>query len=73
MSGQSVCKYVRFIDLSGYCCCETKILFYEIYFPPDANEILKLALIGHLIFLFELGPNMFSLLGSNNNLVPFAA
>jgi hypothetical protein len=73
MSGQSVGKYVRFFDRSGCCCCETRTLFYEIYFPPDANEILRLALIGHLIFLIELGPNMFSLLGSNNNLVPFSA
>jgi hypothetical protein len=31
-------------------CCKKGRYFYEIYFPPDANEMIRLALIGQILF-----------------------
>ena len=67
MSNQCVGKFVKFYDESGCCCCETKTLFFEVYFPADANEMLKLALIGQLLFLIEFGPNIFGILPGSIN------
>ena len=64
-SNQCVGKYVRFFDITGCCCCQTSTLFFEIYFPPDANEMLKLALIGQMLFILEVGPNIFGVLPGN--------
>lgn len=72
MSNQSVGKYVRYYDESGCLCCQSTTYFFEIYFPSDANEMLKLSLIGHLIFLLQVGTNIFSTLpGSEGNLALF--
>ena len=62
MSNQCVGKYVRFYDVTGCCCSMKPTLFYEIYFPPDANEMLKLALIGQFIFCQHFGPDVFTVL-----------
>jgi len=68
MSNQCVGKFVRFYDEYGCCCCEKKTLFYEVYFPADANEMLKLALIGQLLFLIQFGPHIFGVLPGMSNL-----
>lgn len=72
MSGQCVGKYVQYFYQTGCFCCMEPTLFFEIYFPPDANEMLKLSLIGHFIFLLQLGPHIFGALpGSKDNLSMF--
>ena len=74
MSDQPVGKYVRYLDTTGCCCSQNTTLFFEIYFPPDANEMLKLALIGQLVFLLQLGMNIFDYLpGSDINLNLFTS
>ena len=73
MSNQCVGKYVKFFEVTGCTCCQTPTLFFEIYFPSDANEMLKLALIGQLIFLLQVGPDIFGVLpgtSGNPNLYP---
>ena len=72
MSGHSVGKYVEYFNQTGCCCCVTKTSFFEVYFPSDANELLKLALIGHLLLLIQFGTDIFATLpGSNDNLALF--
>ena len=61
MSGQVVGKYVCFFD-NNFCCCSEPITFFEIYFPSDANEMLKLALIGQLLLLLSTEVNIFGFL-----------
>ena len=69
MSDQSVGKYVQYFNQSGCVCCQNSTIFFEVYFPSDANEMLKLALIGHFIFILLLGPIIFGYLpGSKDNL-----
>ena len=66
-------KYVKFFEVTGCTCCQTPTLFFEIYFPSDANEMLKLALIGQLIFLLQVGPDVFGVLpgtSGNPNMYP---
>jgi hypothetical protein len=56
-------------------CCQSDKLFYEIYFPPDATEMVRLALIAQIIFFYKFratGNNAFiSLPGSRNNIEQF--
>ena len=51
MSDQCVGQFVRFLDQTGCCCCLKTNIFFEVYFPSDANELLKISLIGHFLFL----------------------
>jgi hypothetical protein len=68
MSDQIVGKFAEYFDESGCCCCETSKLFYEIYFPPDANEMVRLTLIGQIIFFVKLGiTGTFGILPGNRN------
>ena len=53
MLDQSVGKFAYLFE-KGCCCCSSDKLFYEIYFPPDANEMVRLALIGQIIFFHKL-------------------
>jgi len=73
MQDQPVGKFA-FLFEKGLCCQKDKN-FYEIYFPPDANEMLRLALIGQIIFFIKLkniGMEAFaSLPGSNDNIEQF--
>lgn len=72
MADQCVGKYVRYFDQTDCFSCTEPNLFFEIYFPSDANEMLKLALIGHLIFIMQFGPDIFGVLpGSKDNLSMF--
>lgn len=72
MFDQRVGKFVSFHDVNGCCCCETHNEFYEIYFPADANLMLRLALIGQMIFFFHFGTNLFgSLPGSSDDIGQF--
>ena len=68
MSDQSVGKFAFYYEKQF--CNETK--FYEIYFPPDSNEMIRLALIAQIIFLVKLGnPIFWTLPGSRNNVEKF--
>ena len=73
MLDQSVGKFAYLFE-KGICCQSDK-LFYEIYFPPDATEMVRLALIAQIIFFFKFrvtGNNAFiSLPGSRNNIEQF--
>jgi hypothetical protein len=73
MLDQSVGKFAYLFE-KGFCCQSDK-LFYEIYFPPDATEMDRLALIAQIIFFFKFratGNNAFiSLPGSRNNIEQF--
>ena len=60
MSDQVVGQYAFFFDKTGCCCCEKITEFYEVYFPSDANEILKAALVGHFLFILANGMNIFA-------------
>ena len=68
MSDQIVGKFAEYYNESGCCCCENNTLFYEIYFPPDANEMVRLTLIGQIIFFVKLGiTGTFEILPGNRN------
>ena len=69
MSDQSVGKFAEYFDEKG-CCCVDTTLFYEIYFPPDSNEMTRLALIGQIIFFIKHGiTGCFGILpGSRDNI-----
>lgn len=72
MSNQSVGKYVKYFNEVGCCCCQTATLFFEIYFPQDANEMLRLGLIGQMIFMIEEKLNVWAVLpGSKDDLARF--
>ena len=46
--------------------------FYEVYFPPDADELTRLALIDQILFFVKFGTNYFGILpGSRDNLDQF--
>ena len=62
MLGQVVGQCVRYFNESGCCCCQSATFFYEIYFPKDANELAKLALIGQLVFIIDFDLNQFNIL-----------
>ena len=68
MNDQSVGKFALYYEKQF--CNETK--FYEIYFPPNSNEMIRLALIAQIIFLVKLGnPIFWTLPGSRNNVEKF--
>ena len=73
MNDQPVGKFA-FLKEKGLCCQKDKF-FYEIYFPPDANEMIRLAFIGQILFFFklkEIGMYAFaSLRGSRDNIEQF--
>jgi len=52
--------------------CQSDELFYEVYFPPDSNEMLRLALISQIIFFHKLKVDYFGVLpGSRDGLEDF--
>ena len=73
MQNQPVGKFAYLFE-KGVCCQKDKN-FYEIYFPPDANEMLRLALIGQIIFFVkfkDIAMTAFATLtGSNENIEQF--
>ena len=72
MSDQCVGKYAFFFNQTGcpLCgCCQETTAFFEVYFPTNANEMLKLSLIGNLIFIMNFGIPIFGVLpGTKDNL-----
>ena len=73
MSDQSVKKFAEDFDQTGCCCYINNTLFYEIYFPPDVNEMVRLALMGQIIFFIKLRiTGCFGILpGNPNNIYDF--
>jgi len=73
MLDQSVGKFAYLFEKG--CCCASDKLFYEIYFPPDADEMVRLALIAQIIFFHKLratGNHAFlSLPGNRDNIKQF--
>ena len=71
MSDQNVGKFAIYFNKTGICCPQVDI-FFEVYFPPDSNEMVRLALIGQILFFIELNTNFFRILpGSRYNLEQF--
>ena len=50
MSDQLEGKFA-FCNEKNKCCSKT---FFEIYFPPEANELIRISLISQCIFLFKI-------------------
>ena len=72
MANQVVGKYAEFYDVSGCLCCTKRTLFYEVYFPADANDMLRLALISQMILFLHFKQNLFGTLpGTLTNLEQF--
>lgn len=72
MDNRSVGKYVKFYDVTGCSCNRKETLFYEIYFPSDANDSLRLAILGQMIFFIHFNYNYYGILpGSRDNLNQF--
>lgn len=70
MSDQPVGKFAHYVDGAG--CCKNALDFYEVYFPPDANELLRLALIAQIFYFIKFQQNYFGVLpGSRINLEQF--
>jgi len=73
MLDQSVGKFAYLFEKG--CCCASDKLFYEIYFPPDANEMVRLALIAQIIYFYKFrltGNRAFiSLPGNRDNIEQF--
>ena len=70
MSNQCVGQFVRFLDQTGCCCCLKTNIFFEVYFPSDANELLKISLIGHFLFLNYFS-ELWTLPGKKEDLASF--
>ena len=72
MNDVPVGKFAHYYE-KGCCCCKSPEDFYEVYFPPDSNEMLRLALIAQIIFLVQTRRlHYFTLLpGSHDNLDQF--
>ena len=69
MNNESVGKFVLYYEKTGCGSCANVTCFYEIYFPPDANEMLRLSLIGQMIFFMHFGKTKFGVLpGTKDNL-----
>jgi len=72
MLDQSVGKFAYLFEKL---CCQKDKNFYEIYFPPDSTEMVRLALIAQIIFFFKYratGNSAFhSLPGSRDNVEQF--
>ena len=65
-------KYVKFLDVTGCSCTRKETLFYEIYFPQEANDLIRLAIIGQMIFFIHFNKNYYGILpGSRDNLNKF--
>ena len=62
MNNESVGKFVKFYERTGCGSCANVKWFYEIYFPSDANEMLRLSLIGQMIFFIHFGIAEFGIL-----------
>ena len=75
MFDQKVGKFVYAVkDNSCCCCCGTIECFYEIYFPADANLLLRLALIGFMVFYFHSEIILFGALpGTSDDVAQFIA
>ena len=72
MQDQMVGKFAMYVD-PGSCCCSKSEFFYEVYFPPDANELLRLALIAQILFFVKLNDFYFgSLPGSSDGIEQYS-
>ena len=70
MDDQNVGKFAEYINNMGLCAQEE--MFYEVYFPNDSNEQIRLALIGQILFFIRFNINLFGILpGSRYNLEQF--
>lgn len=71
MTDQNVGKFAEYINKLGLCCSEAD-MFYEVYFPHESNEQIRLALIGQILFFIQFSTNYFGILpGSRYNLEEF--
>ena len=71
MNDQNVGKFAEYINKLGLCCTQAE-MFYEVYFPPDSNEQIRLALIGQILFFLYFNTNIFGILpGSRDNIEEF--
>jgi hypothetical protein len=73
MQDQPVGKFAYLFE-KGVCCQKDKN-FYEIYFPPDATEMVRLALIAQILYFFKFRATgniaFHSLPGNRNNIEQF--
>lgn len=70
MNDESVGKFALYFRKGIL--CQNDELFYEIYFPPDANDMIRLALISQILFFHKSGGGYFGTLpGSRDNLEQF--
>lgn len=73
MSAQCVGQFVRFFDPIMACCSVKYTEFFEVYFPSDTNEMLKISLLGHFLFLiYAPEPFLWMLPGKKEDLASFA-
>ena len=71
MTDQNVGKFAKYINNLGFCCGQAE-MFYEVYFPPESNEQIRLALIGQILFFILFNTNYFGILpGSRYNIEQF--
>ena len=61
MQDQMVGKFAKLYE-PGCCCCVKREFFYEVYFPPDANELLRLALIAQILYFVKFKQKLFGVL-----------
>ena len=61
MQDQMVGKFAL-LNEPGCCCCVKREFFYEVYFPPDANELLRLALIAQILYFVLFKEKQFGVL-----------
>ena len=72
MSEQKVGKLVHFYDIN--CCNNITEEFFEIYFPADANLMLRLAFIGQMLYSWDYGLFPFGIVpGTMDDLEQFIA
>ncbi len=69
MNDEAVGKFALYFNKGIL--CQKDELFYEIYFPPDANEMVRLALIGQILCFHKIGSYFGVLPGSRDNLNQF--
>ena len=71
MTDQNVGKFAEYINKLGLSCAQAE-MFYEVYFPPESNDQIRLALIGQILFFIKFNTNYFGILpGSRYNLEEF--
>ena len=72
MQDQSVGKFAYLYEKL---CCQKDKNFYEIYFPPDATEMVRLALIAQILYFFKFRATgniaFHSLPGNRDNIEQF--